>query len=138
MGNIIRDFGNMYGSTDTAYVVAYPYWVDTRLVGINAGDPTRDYAIAPDQIASTLNDPRPKLFLVYPEDQTSLDLLRQLFPQGNVSLYASKAGKDFYVDTVPPAISSSSAVPAPVSSLSRYITPQKFNSPPVMLIAVGD
>jgi hypothetical protein len=123
MGNIVRDFGNMYGSTDTAYVVAYPYWVDTRLVGINAGDPTRDYAIAPDQIASTLSDPRPKLFLVYPEDQTSLDLLRQLFPQANISLYASKVGKDFYMDIVPPAATSPGAIPASVGSALRHITP---------------
>ena len=45
MGKVIHDFGDMYGGTNNAYVVPYPYWVDTRLVGMNAGDPTRDYAI---------------------------------------------------------------------------------------------
>ncbi len=103
MGKVVRDFGALFGSTETAYVVPYPYWVDTRLVGINAGDPTRDYAIPPQQIASTLNDPRPKLFLVKPEDQANLDLLRQLFPQGNLALYKSPVGKDFYIDLVPAA-----------------------------------
>ena len=44
MGNVIHDFGDLYGGTNNAYVVPYPYWVDTRLVGMNAGDPTRDYA----------------------------------------------------------------------------------------------
>lgn len=103
MGKIVHDFGDMYGSTDTAYVVPYAYWVDTRLVGMNAGDPTRDYAIPLDQIPQTLNDPRPKMFLVNPEDQTNLALLRQLFPQGAVSTYASKVGKNFYIYMVPPA-----------------------------------
>lgn len=102
MGKIIREFGDMYGSTDTAYVVPYPYWVDTRLVGMNANDPTRDYAIPPDQISSTLNDLRPKLFLINLEDQADLDLLRQLFPQGNLSTHESSTGKDFYIYMVPP------------------------------------
>jgi len=103
MGKIVHDFGDMYGSTDTAYVVPYAYWVDTRLVGMNAGDPTRDYAIPLDQIPQTLNDPRPKMFLVNLEDQTNLALLRQLFPQGAVSTYASKVGKNFYIYMVSPA-----------------------------------
>jgi Dolichyl-phosphate-mannose-protein mannosyltransferase len=103
MGKVIHDFGDLFGSTDTAYVVAYPYWVDTRLVGINAGDPTRDYAIWPDQFASTLPDPRPKMFLVNLEDQADLDLLRQLFPQGNVFTAISRVDKNFYVYMVPPA-----------------------------------
>lgn len=103
MGKVVSDFGTMYGSTETAYVVPYPYWVDTRLVGMNAGDPTRDYAIPLDQIAATLGDPRPKMFLVNLEDRPNLDLLRQLFPQGNLSKYKSKVGKDFYIYMVPPA-----------------------------------
>ncbi len=107
MGQVVRDFGQIYGGTQTAYVVPYPYWVDTRLVGINAGDPTRDYAIPPDQIASTLNDPRPKMFLVNPEDNADLGLLHQLFPQGNVTTYQSQAGKNFLVYMVPAGASSS-------------------------------
>ncbi len=106
MGSLIRDFGEMYGGTNNAYVVPYPYWVDTRLVGMNAGDPTRDYAIPPDLIASTLNLPQPKMFLVKTEDKADLSLLRQLFPQGTVSNYASKVGKDFYIYMVPAASSS--------------------------------
>ncbi len=112
MGSIIRDFGNMYGGTNNAYVVPYPYWVDTRLVGMNAGDPTRDYAIPSDQISATLNFPQPKMFLVNPEDQADLNLLRQLFPQGIVSNYASKVGKDFYIYMVPAASSAPGENPA--------------------------
>jgi hypothetical protein len=112
MGEVVYDFGAMYGSTETAYVVPYPYWVDTRLVGMNAGDPTRDYAIPPDQIPATLNDPRPKIFLVNLEDQINLDLLRQLFPLGNLSTYESRLGKDFYVYVVPPAGNIADSIPA--------------------------
>jgi 4-amino-4-deoxy-L-arabinose transferase-like glycosyltransferase len=105
MGKVLADFGSLYGSTDTAYVVPYPYWADTRLVGMNAGDPTRDVAIPPDQIASTLSDSRPKLFLLNLEDTANLDLLRQLFPSGNLSTYESQVGKSFFIYTVPPASS---------------------------------
>jgi hypothetical protein len=111
MGKVVHDFGDMVGSTQTAYVVPYPYWVDTRLVGMNAGDPNRDYAIPPDQISVTLKDPRPKLFLVNPEDQTDLDLLHQLFPQGVVSTFESGVGKNFYIYLVPPASTISGGVP---------------------------
>ena len=112
MGSLVRDFGSMYGSKETAYVVPFPYWVDTRLVGMNAGDPTRDYAIQPDQISLTLNDPRPKMFLVNPEDQADLSLLRQLFPQGSFTIYQSRVDKNFYIYMVPPASSPAGVVPS--------------------------
>jgi 4-amino-4-deoxy-L-arabinose transferase-like glycosyltransferase len=111
LGKVIQSFGDLYGSTDTAYVVGYPYWVDSRLVAMNAGVPTRDFAIWPDQFADTLNDFRPKMFLVNPEDQADLELLRQLFPQGNLSTYESQVGKDFYIYTVPPASNIPSTIP---------------------------
>lgn len=111
MGKAVRDFGDLYGSTDTAYVVPFPYWVDTRLVGMNAGDPTRDYAILPEQISLTLNDPRPKMFIVNPDDQDDLGLLHQLFPQGSLSTYISKVNKNFYIYMVPPASGISDTAP---------------------------
>jgi hypothetical protein len=113
MGSVIRDFGEMYGGTNNAYVVPYPYWVDTRLVGMNAGDPTRDYAIPPELISSTQNLPQPKMFLVNPEDKADLILLHQLFPQGTVSNYPSKVGKDFYVYMVPATSSTPGGIPLP-------------------------
>jgi hypothetical protein len=118
MGKVIRGFGDLYGSTDTAYVVPYPYWVDTRLVGINAGVPTRDFAIPPDQISLTLNDPRPKMFLVNLDDVDNLALLRQLFPQAAVSTYASKVGKNFEIYLVPAATSISGSLPGSAEMLS--------------------
>ncbi len=113
MGEVIREFGALYGSTNTAYVVPYPYWVDTRLVGMIAGDTTRDFAIQPDQLAATLNIPQPKLFLLNPQDETGLNLLRHLFPQGIASNYASKVGKDFYIYMVPEASSAPAGAATP-------------------------
>ena len=78
-------------------MVAFPYWVDTRLVGMNAGEPTRDMAIWPESFADTLDDPRAKLFLIKPEDTADLELLQQLYPLGSLSLYNSDIpDRDFY------------------------------------------
>ncbi len=112
MGKVIHDFGDMYGGTNNAYVVPYAYWVDTRLVGMIAGNPTRDFAIPTDQISETLNFPQPKMFLVKPEDEADLNLLRQLFPQGTVSNYKSRVGKDFYIYMVPEVSSIPGGIPA--------------------------
>jgi 4-amino-4-deoxy-L-arabinose transferase-like glycosyltransferase len=58
VGTVIRDFAGSQGSYDTAYVVPYPYWMDTRLVGINAGDPLKDFALWRENLPVTLGDPR--------------------------------------------------------------------------------
>jgi 4-amino-4-deoxy-L-arabinose transferase-like glycosyltransferase len=64
IGGVIRDFTDSLGSEDSAFVVAYAHWVDTRLVGINAGYPTRDFAIRPENFPATLGLPGPKLFII--------------------------------------------------------------------------
>lgn len=103
MGEIVRFFSDAYGEADTAWVVAYPHWVDTRLVGMTAGFTTRDMAIWPDHIIDTSADPRAKLFLVYPQDTDGLNTLRQIYPEGIMSLHKSRVEtKDFYIFMVPP------------------------------------
>jgi hypothetical protein len=103
MGALMADFAGFTGTTDTSFVIPYPYWVDTRLVGIEAGFPTKDYALAPDKLADTLSDPRMKLFMLKPEDQESLLELRSLYPNGVESTYHSKQpGKDFILYLSPP------------------------------------
>jgi hypothetical protein len=110
MGAVIRNYANSIGSLDSAWVVAFPHWVDTRLVGMQAGNVTRDYAIQPGDLAGTLDLPNPKLFLVKPEDQVTLDTLQQLYPQGWSQLYDSDyANKDFLLFFVP--LSGQSALP---------------------------
>jgi len=103
MGEVIRDFAGSVGSPDTAWVLPYPYWVDTRLVGMNAGFPTRDYAIALENLPQTQADPRAKLFLLKPEDNAGLEALRQLYPDGVLQTYTSPVeGHDFLIYFVPP------------------------------------
>ena len=104
MGQAIADFSKTIGSGDNAWVLAFPHWVDTRLVGMQAGYITRDMAIFPENLASTLEVAGAKLFLVKPEDIEGLKMLLQLYPDGWVQEYPSKyADKNFYMFFVPPA-----------------------------------
>ena len=95
-----------YGSTDNAWIVPYPYWVDTRLPGVWAGIPNRDFAIWPDNFSSTLDVQGPKLFIVNMQDTTSMDQLTALYPNGVWSQFHFKdqagQGKDFMIFFVPP------------------------------------
>lgn len=103
LGRVIHGFTESIGSIDTAWVVPYPYWVDTRLVGVNAGYSIRDLALWPDGFQGTLADPRAKLFLLHPDDTANLEMLRQLYPDGNVQPYTSSIeGKNFVIFFVPP------------------------------------
>jgi hypothetical protein len=103
LGAVIRQFADTVGSEDSAWVVPYPHWVDTRLVGINAGVPGRDYALWVDQLPQTLDDPRVKLFLFKPEDTEAKQTLRALYPNGALQLHASAIeDKEFYIYMVPP------------------------------------
>jgi hypothetical protein len=102
LGAVIENFTRTVGHPDRTWVVAFPHWVDTRLVGINAGYPTKDYAIWPDEIETTLDIPGPKLFLVKPEDPVALEVLQETYPNGASSLHVSDVlYKDFYIYFVP-------------------------------------
>jgi hypothetical protein len=104
MGTVIREFAETVGSPETAWVVGYPYWVDTRLVGMNAGYTLRDTVIYIDHIPETTSDPRAKLFLVKPDDQAAIATLRQIYPQGSLKEYVSRVEtKNFLMYFVPPA-----------------------------------
>jgi hypothetical protein len=110
MGAIIKQFGLTYGETDTVWIVPFPFWVDTRLPGVWAGIPNRDFAMFPDGLPDTVKLTGPKLFIVKANlqeptanDQKSLDLLEQLYPQGSLSLHKSPvSGHDFWIYSVPP------------------------------------
>lgn len=98
IGQVIRNFAEIAGSADNAHVVAFPHWVDTRLVGINAGFPTRDFALWPENFPSTLESPGPKMFVVKFDDTASLNDLKLLYPDGYLRLFKSQVeNKDFYL-----------------------------------------
>ncbi len=105
MGQIVASFTDTYGSIDNAWVVAYPYWVDTRLVGINAGFPTRDLGIWPENFGTTVSHQGAKLFLINTQDFTAITQLKATYPGGILWLQASKidSSKDFFVFLVPPS-----------------------------------
>jgi hypothetical protein len=105
MGAVIKQFGQTYGSTDNTWIVPYPYWVDTRLPGVWAGIPNRDFAIWPENINTTLDVQGPKLIIVNVEDTAAMDQLQTLYPHGVWSRFVSKTkqeGKDFMIFFVPP------------------------------------
>ena len=102
LGRVARGFADSVGTLETAHVVAYPYWVDTRLVGVNAGEATRDMAVAPEDLTALADEPRPQLFLVNPQDLAAVETLRQLFPDGRLSRFVSEEeGHDFLIFWVP-------------------------------------
>ncbi len=106
MGAIIKQFSQVYGSVNDAWIVPYPYWVDTRLPGVWLGTPNKDFALWPHEFGTTLDVASAKLFILKPEDAQDLDALMQLYPQGVVSTFHSavvNAGKDFLTLFVPPA-----------------------------------
>lgn len=102
IGMVVEDFIDTWGNRDAAYVVGYPHWVDTRLVGINAGTPDKDYAIFSEQLTDTLAQPGPKLFVVNIHDTPALENLMNLYPDGIIRLIPSEIeGREFFIFFVP-------------------------------------
>lgn len=109
MGRVIREFEQTYGRTDTVWVVPFPHWVDTRLPAVWAGIPDRDMAMWTENLPGTLDIPGPKLFMVKANtedpngnDQTALDVLESLYPNGELRLFDSDVpGHDFWIFFVP-------------------------------------
>jgi len=109
MGKVIKQFGQTYGETDTAWVVPFPYWVDTRLPAVWAGIPNRDMAMWHDNLPSTVELKGPKLFIMKANtqdptanDQASVDTLQGLYPKGQLRLFQSDIpGHDFWIFLVP-------------------------------------
>ena len=98
MGKVIKEFDHAHGRTDTVWIVPFPHWADTRLPGVWAGIPNRDFAMWSENLATTLDAPYPKLFMFWPEDQVAEKTLTELYPNGVLSHYTSATpGKDFMV-----------------------------------------
>jgi 4-amino-4-deoxy-L-arabinose transferase-like glycosyltransferase len=104
IGQVVKGFTDSeIGARDSAWVVPFPHWVDTRLVGINAGFPGKDYALWPENFADTLSQSGAKLFIIKAEDQPALLDLKALYPSSSYWLHTSKIpGKDFWILLAPP------------------------------------
>jgi len=109
MGKVIKEFGQTYGTTDTAWVVPFPHWVDTRLPAVWAGIPNRDMAMWRENMEGTVELAGPKLFIVKANvedpngnDEESLDVLKSLYPNGQLRMFDSEVpGHDFWIFFVP-------------------------------------
>ncbi len=98
MGKAISDFESRYGQTDTVWIVPFPYWVDTRLPGVWAGIPNRDFAMWQDRLTDSLAYPAPKMFIYWNADTETEKILKELYPQGEITRYTSAfPGKDFFI-----------------------------------------
>jgi hypothetical protein len=96
IGEMIRGFSETIGDQDNVWVVPYPHWVDTRLVGIQAIGKVRDFALWRDDIPRTLDISPPKLFIFKPDDEDTEALLQDLYPDGIFKRYHSEVGgRDF-------------------------------------------
>jgi hypothetical protein len=103
MAETVEDFTNTIGDIEDVWVMAYPYWVDTRLIGIIAGYPTKNFVIFPEDLNNLPEDSKAKLFLIKPEDEEAISLLLEKYPNGWMQEYNSKvAAKNFLLFFVPP------------------------------------
>jgi hypothetical protein len=102
IGRVAALFIETLGEPETTYVVGYPHWVDSRLVAINSGHPGLDFAILPQQIVDTQDDPRSKMFFLSVQDAMNIEVLQQTFPTGVLWQYESEVeNKDFMIFFVP-------------------------------------
>ncbi len=104
MGAVMRGFIDKGGSIDQVWIVPYAFWVDTRLPPFWAGEPGRDIAIAPDNLASTLELSGDKLFMFSLQDAATLQTLKLLYPNGKLTVLQSSLDfHNFYIYRVPAA-----------------------------------
>jgi len=103
MGAVVRAFVGSVGDMGHVWHIAYPYWVDTRNIAINAGDITWNQAILDvEQVRAHGADRNNKLYILHPEDQHAIQVLREVFPNGQLLLHRSRTpGKDFVTYFVP-------------------------------------
>jgi hypothetical protein len=90
IGALVDDFAHSVGEYGEAYVVPYVYWADTRLVGMYAGDPTRDYALTREALATLDPKGQPVLVVFHRDDEETQRLLEQRFPTGRLDRYTSR------------------------------------------------
>ncbi len=83
---ILRGFYAGGGPETNAFYVAYPYWFDSRLIGMWLGNMDWPYTIWYEDLPQALEAHRslagPKLYLVHPEDHASLAALQVAYPTG--------------------------------------------------------
>jgi len=103
IASAIAGFIESGGDPDNAWIIAWPYWIDTRGVGIELGDPPWNNVILKteelDEHARSLapgtgdgdnaGAGQPRFYVLHPADSMTLQRLRTLFPAGWSSSFIS-------------------------------------------------
>jgi len=93
---VVGNFTTSIGAFEDVYMIAYPHWMDSRLVALLAGRPGLDIVLWPDQIEELAEVNTPQLFLLHNEDVEGLDELRAKFPGGITNRHVAEVeGRDF-------------------------------------------
>ena len=106
MAEAMRGFIVTGGDLKHIVIRAWPYWVDTRALALLMGDISwQDTNVVIDKVndlARLRDDPAPQMYLLHPDDQQGLGVLKATFPQGYLTRYRSRIpGHDFVLFHVP-------------------------------------
>jgi hypothetical protein len=109
MAAVIRGFDQSVGTYQNAFVKTWPYWVDTRLIGIQLGDLANvhqeGWSHAVDDLAQIESHKAlsgNKLYILHIDDHDAVAKLLAVYPQGQLMRHVSPTpNKDFLVFFVP-------------------------------------
>ena len=100
MGEVLKEYLSQGVKAGDVHVIAYPYWVDGRLVAFNAGLAGLDLSYSIENIASLVFNQNQQVFLLKPDHAYAIELLKELFPNGELKIFESfTPSKDFYIFT---------------------------------------
>jgi hypothetical protein len=99
---VVESFTTSIGSFEDVHMIAYPHWMDSRLVALLAGRPGLDIVLWPNEIDTLVEVNTPLLFMLHHADTENLDRLRAKFPGGITNRHAAEVeGRDFITYLVP-------------------------------------
>jgi hypothetical protein len=103
LGLFMKNFAATIGRPEDTYFIPYPYWVDDRIVNIEAGFPIDSvHYVFSEDIPGFEFSGRPTLFLLLSTDVDSLEALRQRFPDGYYAVVASAFPNHDYIFFIVP------------------------------------
>lgn len=109
VASAVREVVGPDAPLDGVWLIGWPHWHDFRAIGIEAGEITFRNAIVDSGVLREYLEQlperfgaRPLVFIVHPEDEETLSLLRAHFPGGRADRYqAAQPGRDFILVVVP-------------------------------------
>jgi hypothetical protein len=100
MGIVLKEYLDKGVKAGDVHVIAYPYWVDGRLVAFNAGLAGLDLSYSVENIPNLVFNENQQVFLIKPDHAYAIELLKELFPDGELKIFESfTPSKDFYIFT---------------------------------------